>query len=247
MENLQSILSMCFHSIPNNRSANISSLNKGDAFMTIPLQGNTVCVPVFALSALTAINEEPSNLMQQESLVVRLDTDSATVSAYKSLDTKVRHALQRTYKAGICRVDMSVTECYYGTLGAIFGKDLNPVMMLMWEIERFVTDNGTPVPKFRFKRPVVQILPSVLQKRDAMERYIVNQVLAKALALGDNVCTPYGNINGHFDFNHNSHFSVRAVIDKFGFKMTRIDKPSISTTNRELLGIALDNLEETVQ
>lgn len=247
MENLQSILSMCFHSISYSRSVRTSGWNNGDAFMTIPLQGNTVCVPVFALPALTKIDQEAFNPTQQENIAVRLGTDSAIAATYKSLDAKVRYALQRSYKAGMCRIDISVTEYYYGIFGSIFDKNLNPIMMLMWEIERFVTDDENPEPKFRFKRPVVQVLPSVLQKRDAMERYIVNQVLAKALALDGNVHPPYGDLNSHFDRIYNSYFSVRAVIDKFDFKVTRIDKPSISTTNKELLDIALDNLEEIVQ
>ncbi len=223
-----------------------SSYNTG-TFMEIPLVGDRIMVPVFALPALTHTDRpDQSNPLERDALVVRMQVGCLR-NPYKSLDGKLRNFLSDPYAEyafNKLEVDHST---YYVAGGAILDKDFHPLMMLMWEFRREATEDEEHKVKFHFMRPVMQMVPEMLYKRNSMERYIANKIMPTVAVLSY-ISNPYTGIDWDcFMRGDSTYRGVRVIVDKFGFKVTPVSLPSISTTNEELLKVALDNLEETVR
>lgn len=136
---------------------------------------------------------------------------------------------------------------YYVAYGTILDKDFQPVVMLSWSVKKVCNLEGVPF-RYYFIKPLLRISPRVIiEKSNPVERYIVNQLLPKVLDLY--VPTPaYCVYNALFGNAHEDSMQhPQAIIDEIPFQVRKVEAPSVSTTNRELLDVALEHIDEVIQ
>lgn len=240
MRDLQYILRDCFqygYRDTYGNATNNPGIEDNITYMEIPVSDDNFEIPVFALNQLRQVHTDSL-------LVVRLKYVNA-ITTYKALDTGVRDILHKDFEN--CRLIKIPTKpqepIYYGTYGAIFDKDFKPVVMLMWEISK-VKDEESET-KYKFIRPILRIHPSVFINRgNSVERYIINKLIPAALG---NTCIYSPSTNRAFIQNDVYRFNLHVEISNFTFNLKKPSVPTISTTNEDLLKVALDNLDELVQ
>ena len=224
------------------RSSTAVAISNRSTFMVMPLTEEKFELPVFALNDFTHVTHP--NPRSIESLVAKLEYQGHT-STYKSLDARIRNLFLTPYRENrLCKLDAVGDEVYYITLGAIFDRNFNPIMMFTWEIEKKYEDNGQYY--LSLERPILRVDPEIyVSKRTPVERYIVNKIIPKSLGI-HTIYRPYTRINTLFKGNDWTSSEVKVIIDKNPFILKHPDTPSISTTNRDLLDVALNNIEEVI-
>lgn len=254
MDRLSSIIMDCYNSNPYNRNYRFHSPNNGQedktSYMIIPISKDSFELPVFSLFAFT------SNIAMQgdnpiDAIVVNLK-DAENKTTYAAIEAKIRDALTVNYQtSGLMTIATGdpTNPCYYGTHGLILDKDFMPMMMMSWIVRKIhgKNDDGDYV-EFKFDRPILRIDPRVIiNKSNGVERYIANKIMPTALSFS-NIYRPTMRHNAFFgadDFRRN--IPVKVEIDRTPFIIRKPSVPSISTTNQELIGIALNNMDEVVQ
>ena len=252
MANLESTIRSCFEDIRRCNSVGCrysrsSNFNTKSLYMMIPMKEPKIEIPLFALDNVVNV----SNLDIIDALAVTLDNTNK-ISSFKTINASIINNIESSIK-NYHLIEFGTQpgeQKYYCTHGAIFNKDFKPVMMMTWEFEKVVsTDLNIPY-KLRPLRPILRIDPKVIiYKSDSVERYIVNKMMPSALSLY-NVYNPYVrgsckilDLNGYGD----KSYKVKVIIENMPFALRKTDTPSISTTNEELMKVALDNLEEIVE
>lgn len=217
------------------------------AYMTIPLQGDIIEIPTFAMYAF-AIEELKKNQGSLDAIVIGLDSLSS--NGYKSVDAQIRSVLSLDYN---CHhlikiyIDSLQNPCYYGINGALFNKDLVPQIMMTWQMKKIKDANSNNETwKYSVVKPILRVNPSVIiDKSNAVEKYIVNKIIPNALSIY-RVLDPYISQNPSIMGSSCNLMTIKVEIDKFPFKFDKVDSPSISTTNEKLLKVALGNVDEMV-
>lgn len=213
-------------------------------YMEIPLHGDVFEVPILALIAFEDSLDRLTGA-SPDAMVIKLNTDHR-VSIYKSLERNMRDILidpfveHRLIPIKVPEGDRTII--YYGTQGAIFKEDLTPMMLCSYLIERVAVDGGV---KYKILKPVLRITPTVYMHRTLpMEKFIINKMLPACLE--DVVELPYNNLfsRGLFLPFDRSREIVKVEIDTFPFVVRQSDTPSISTTNQQLLQLAIDHIDE---
>lgn len=245
MIDLTSLLGACFdgnyHSLYGRRD---TSHQDKTLYMDVPVFGDSFEVPVFIVSAFSTY-KDILNDFTPTSFAVSLEHIGYT-SIYKSLPVKIREVLQIGYSEfRLIKIPVDSNNCYYGTLGAIFDKDLLPVMMLSWQIKKIPSNVVGKPFLLSFVQPVLRVSPKVLiDKSDALERYIVNKIIPAALQCRcQRPLVPYNSI---FEPNNYQLYSPKVEVCNFPFEIKGIEAPSVSTTNRKLLDIAANNISEVL-
>lgn len=248
MADLKTIIRNCFEfrSYSNIKLLNpTSSHNSPFLYMTIPINEDIIEVPAFAMYAF-ATRELGNNLDSMDALVIGLKSTDR-MSGYKSIDVRLREALSLDYNShllGKVFTEDPLNPYYYCTRGAIFDKNLKPMCMLTWQMERVMWEESFEKWCYKAIRPIVRVAPSVFtSKVNAIERYIVNKIVPNALSIY-RVDAPYMSVNPRIVGDSFNRMTVKVEIDDFSFKMSKVDEPSISTTNGKLLRTALDNIDE---
>lgn len=252
MDRLYTIISECYaDTIYNNNYRYHSSLqaNGNSSYMVIPVSGNAIEVPAFALRNFMEYVIQKGSL---DNMVVCL-MDSGVVTTYASMPSKIQDALSlpystirsfRTERMLKIITGSSPNDYYYGTQGMLLNHDFLPVMMMSWLLEKMgEAEEGkeTTGTKYKLVRPILRIAPEVINKSDALKRYIVNKIMPTSLE---------GTIRSPRMLGlraEQPRMRVRVEIDQNPFLVRKTAMPSISTTNQELLDIALENLDEIVQ
>lgn len=215
-------------------------------YMSVPVYKESFEIPVFLLEKLSLSNS-PITSGMMDSFTIRLNHINAE-STYKSLPSKVRDVLQRKFESiRLIKISLGTQgdNYYYGTCGAIFNKDFLPIMIMSWRIEKFQQDNADRPFIYKFVQPILRISPSVfIDKNDSVKRNIINQIIPNALDCECHNPTIYN--NPLFD-NSYRYFNVKVDIDNFPFSFSKVCAPSVSTTNEELLSVALDHIDEVVE
>lgn len=254
MRSLSDVIESCFkdHCYDYDYSPEYAVHENNSLYMEVPIGKETFEIPLLAQYAFFNYDEVMAR-EKTDKIVVELIHTGAS-STYKTLDSKLRDALARSYRrlklTKIASVN-GLDKTYYAACGAIFDENFLPIMMMSWQVERVRQENQETgeCPKYRFKRPIIRISPEVfISKGNAMERYIVNKIPAAALSI-TRIYTP--RFSSKFFDGSNDNWSkpmtIKIEIDDCPFVLRKTDKPSISTTNKELLDIALDHIEEVVQ
>ncbi len=246
MDRLHTIISGCFADTlynGNYRFHHSIRANGNSSYMVVPVSGNVIEVPVFALRDFMEYVTQKGSL---EELVVCL-RDTEFITTYASMPGKIQDALSLPYSTARCfRTERmlkiitgaSPTDYYYGAQGMLLNHDFFPVMMMSWVLEK--VEEGTDT-KYRLTRPILRIAPEVINKSDALRRYIVNKIIPTSLESTIRSPRMLG-LKAE-----QSCMRVKVEIDQNPFPVRRTAVPSISTTNQELLDIALENLDEIVQ
>lgn len=241
---LSYIVERCYKDY-NNTYCDLSTDNADNKYanLVIPMDKDVFEVPVFALQAFNndVLREHPRSI---DAIVVNLHYTGYR-SSYKSLDAAIRNTLNAvlTNAHNIVRLPHDFNEpVYYCLGGSIFDKDYNPIMMMTWVIEKDYSDGEEGMLRYKFVRPQLRIAPETfIYRASAVERYIVNKIAPKALQLRYGVDSPYMGSN----FNQQGICGdVKLIVEKMPFALRSADVPSVSTTNEELVRVALDNIEE---
>ena len=204
------------------------SLNPTVKYMEIPISENRFEVPIFAMDGFNKAIRSNRNI---EALTVILNS-TGYHSGYVTLDRNMIDVLlERFSRSRLALVnvkDKNNVLTYYGTQGAIFDKDLNPVMMCSFLMEKNQEGN------YRCVRPILRIKPQVyMNKANPMERYIVNKIAPTCLS--NSVLA-----------NGTTRSVPKVEIDECPFVIRTSDVPNASTTNKELLQIAINHVDEII-
>lgn len=252
MRELSSVIRYCFENSLSNYT-NGSSILENDKFadMIIPINSNSFEVPIFALEAFSVMHLR-GTVESTDAIVVNLCKGTGT-STYKSLACRVRDILQKGYSANQLTLltEGSDPNPYYGTGGAIFNKDFQPVMLLTWQMQKVFDieeENSRYLFRYRFTKPILRVAPEVfILKADSVQRFIINKIVPKLLNLSYVYKPDMRACSELFLRNDYTRLVPKVEIEKCPFEVKEADAPSISTTNEKLLDVALNNLEEIIQ
>lgn len=227
---------------------NIFKLNRGSnlypgenritsiKYMEIPVDSDVFEVPLFAFHKFCNMLDKGINA---NTIVAALYSCGAE-SSYKSIEAIMRNVLYATFDSHLSKIQIDGTSnIYYATMGAVFDKDLNPLMVMSWQMER-QNDEREP---YSFKRPILHITPiSFVRKEDPVQRFLVGKMLTTALDM--DIPEPYLFTDRlHFKTNESS-FKIKVEIDDCPFNIKGVDVPSISVTNENLLQLAAEHIDE---
>lgn len=216
-----------------------------DKFFEIPIDGDVFEIPTFALKSLMDRVNAPGELPSV--ITAKLHTDNNT-AGYKKAERNLVEILRESFvESKLSRVDAECGEekvPYYGTCGAIFNKDFKPIAMCSWVIEKFSNELG--VYKYRFLQPILRIDPAAfVHGADSIERLVAKKLINYCLMAPKH--PPYQWVRGDYFIADKDYYPVKVVIEESPFNIRCIDKPSISTTNQQLLQIAIDHIDEVIQ
>lgn len=211
------------------------------AQMIIPIKdGQVFEIPTFALGDIG----HTQDFLESDALVVNLER-TGIKPRYKSLDARIRDGFTinfNTCKLWCLGLEGSPERMYYITQGAIFDWNLNPIMMLTWQVEMRHEEDGSTT--LNLVKPVMRVVPHLfVDKTDAVQRYICGKMLTTALGMGIlyrlwiSGCPSWLKIG-------EGPYRVKVEIDYMPFSLKAVEAPWVSTTNYELRNIALDHMEE---
>lgn len=252
MRDLSTVIRRCFSYkngdiLYKERSDDKSS--KG-VFLMIPCHECSFEMPVLAIHVLDMASFHTENPVDAAVSNLR---HLGFRSQYKTLHSAFHDALNTSCpEYSLVRLPMvkGLDKPYYTMRGAVFNADFHPVMIMSWQMERFHTD----IPPhdsyskegwyLRFVKPVLRIAPEVvLNKDDAVKRYIVNNIVPTALSLRHIVAPA---IYANADIRK-TYSNVEVVIGDIPFGLKEAEVPSVSTTNEALLNVALSHIDEVMQ
>lgn len=247
MISLRAIIDRCFQGVEYKkfRGTDFLTDNRKSVYMTVPINGKYLEIPVFAVKGLENIMHSHDIDLESDSLAIELHTSQET-GGYATLDSNIRKIIGTNFSNKLSKLNIKENPdtLYYGTYGALFDKDLNPVMILIWKVKKrpvSTLENGDKRLFIPIK-PIIRVSPEVVQKRNSMERYIFNRIITEGLALThlEGMCTTVFKYTPEL-------FSTQVIIDKMPFRVSPSAIPSISTTNEELLDTALEYIDEMSQ
>ena len=108
--------------------------------------------------------------------------------------------------------------------------------------------NVVPVPVTEYKiiKPILRIDPQVfLSRSNTLEKLIVNKMLNACLE--DPVALPRYDLPARIVILRSARLPVKVEIDECPFLIHQSDTPSISTTNQQLLQVAINHIDELIQ
>lgn len=248
MRNLDSIIDIIFSDNTRYNHYNSSNFLKTvteRVYMEIPINSKIFELPALALTAFKKMlkDNKPCDV-----LVASLYSYGKT-STYRSLDGIMRDVLSTDFCNSLWKIVVPGSpNIYYGTQGAVFNKNFQPLMMMSWIIEKHAVDND--MVKYSYNRPLLRIDPNpCVDKEDPLQRYLCGKLMTTSL--GNRISYPYTYRNTDYFIpkEQNKEFNphVKVEIDKCPFLIRKTDTPSISATNENLLKIAEQHMEELLQ
>ena len=246
MLSLKTVITQCFAGLYHSqyRSNAFPWQERKLRYLTIPLNTEEIELPLFVVNTLhTIIHSKRKNInLDSDNLVVGMHT-SSKCGTYKTIDANIRQIIGASFTNSLMRITLKDSSTvYYGTYGALFDKDLNPLMMLIWKVKRTPPDNLGEDSKEWFIpiRPIIRVSPRIAQRENSMERYIFNKIITEGLTLTnlDGICSYI------FYYSPQKTFSTQVIIDEFPFLISDPATPSISTTNKELIDTALAYIDD---
>ena len=214
----------------NNRTTSIK-------YMEIPVDSDVFEVPLFAFRTFCYMLDKGINA----STIVASLYSCGAESSYKSIEAIMRNVLYTTFGCHLSKIQIDgISNIYYATMGAVFDKDLNPLMVMSWQMERQNEERLT----YNFKRPILHITPmSFVRKEDPVQRFLDGKMLTTALDM--DITTPNSICASGVQFRINrSFFKIKVEIDDCPFNIKGVDVPSISVTNENLLQLAAEHIDE---
>ena len=216
-------------------------------YMEIPIEEDIFELPVFALSDFNELTRDNKDLSTEAITAMLFSLNKEP--RYKSLDRYMRDIIleQFTHSRLVkCEVKQGTeTILYYGTHGAVFDKYYNPMMMCLWQIERRWVNEKTR--KYHFIKPILRINPDCyVHQWDPMQRWIAKK--AATAALTETIYKPFGRdlTDAFEEIPYDARMDLTVEISKSPFRIRTADTPSISTTNKSLLQLVIDHIEEIV-
>lgn len=250
MRDLRTALSYCFECVAADTysiSRSISFTDKS-SYMLIPVTGDNIEIPTMAMFSLPTLENKILQKEPIDALAVNLNNNGG-YSSFKSVSASIRDAFTVLYKNAHLRKLVTVGDpekTYYGTYGAIFDENFKPIVMLSWELKKIYRDDEQNPFRYKFISPILRVAPEVfINKSNTVERFIINQIIPTALSI-TYLSSPIFHRSMIYESN-SGNCKVKVLIEKIPFIIKETDVPSISTTNEELLGIALNYIDEIIE
>lgn len=250
MRDLRTALSYCFECVAADDYSigrSISFTNKS-SYMLIPVTEDSIEIPTMTMYSLPTLENKILQKEPIDALVVNLNNNGG-YSLFKSVSASIRDAFTVLYKNAHLRKLVTVGDpekTYYGTYGAIFDENFKPIVMLSWELKKIYRDDEQDPFRYKFISPILRVAPEVfINKSNTVERFIINQIIPTALSI-TYLSSPIFHRSMIYESN-SGNCKVKVLIEKIPFIIKETDVPSISTTNEELLGTALNYIDEIVE
>lgn len=250
MRDLRTALSYCFECVAADTysiSRSISFTDKS-SYMLIPVTGDSIEIPTMTMYSLPTLKNKILQKEPIDALVVNLNNNGG-YSSFKSVSASIRDAFTVLYKNAHLRKLVTVGDpekTYYGTYGAIFDENFKPIVMLSWELKKIYRDDNQDSFRYKFIRPILRVAPEVfINKSNTVERFIINQIIPTALSI-TYLSSPIFHRSMIYESN-SGNCKVKVLIEKIPYIIKETDVPSISTTNEELLGTALNYIDEIIE
>lgn len=207
-------------------------------FMMIPVNKDKIEIPAFALEEFADYVEKKQSA---DILIARLECQNYKTT-YTTVDSIVREIICEDPDKKLIKMCIPGYDVlYYGTKGAIFDKDLKPLMMMSWVFNKEKDAEGNNV--FSFERPIVRINPDCyVSQSNSLERYISKKIITQSLNSG--VWAP--TITG-LRTDRVRYMTPKVEIDSCPFKIVQADKPSVLTTTKQILQTVTDYIDELIQ
>ena len=217
-------------------------------YLKVPLGKIPFELPLLTLDSLrgiiNSIDDGVNNVLNTDSLIVPLEVNNIR-TYYKSLERNLVDVLGMSTTSGLYKIviDEKNGVFYYATRGAIFDRELNPIMICSWKVasKEFLWE-GRIKQQLEFTRPVLRIDANCFtSQKNAMERLVSKKIPSLVLprfmknpfSSGECANTPEVIIE---DF-HSS---------KFPFKIREVFPPSMSVRDKEFFDVVKDYKEELV-
>lgn len=252
MGDLRTVISYCFEykdGINYSPIRNISFTDRS-SYMLIPVAEDTIEIPTMTMYSLSMVEEKILKKEPIDTLVVNLNNTGA-YTTYKTAEASVKSAFSVSYRKARLKKLISVgnpEKTYYGTYGAIFDENFKPVVMLSWELKKIYRDDEQDPFRYKFITPILRVAPEVfIDKSNTVERFIINKLIPTTLSL-THIYPPINPGNRIFDSGSIGYDrKAKILIEDCPFVIKETDVPSISTTNEELLGTALNYIDEIIE
>ncbi len=214
-------------------------------FMEIPIDRPVFELPIFTLYSLVMANEDYT---EKDTIVAELYSSDRT-PRYKTVGRYMQDILLKSYtmynliKLKVEQGDNTIL--YYGTYGAVFDDQFNPVMLCSWIINKYQEDDRW---KFKFIQPVLRIDPDCyLNQTDPIRKFIAKKMLDSTLNVYRVSSPSPRQIYSSPFVSNNERLPVKVEICESPFIIKSTREPSISITDKELCEIARNHLEEIAQ
>ena len=214
--------------------------NMHTVYMEIPIKEDYFELPCFVLACNRPSPYYSVDLdsLDKDAIVVPLNTLGlkpwyTTIGAYmKDVligNIKDQGLIKLTTEEG------DILKTYYATYGAIFDDSFSPILLCSWKVSRQRTEEGKPYLKLEV--PILRVASNCyLRKANQIERFIANKFVQTALECRNTACNMPLSLN-----------NLRVEITDMPFNLRKVETPSISTSNEELLQIARDHINEILQ
>lgn len=227
-------------------------------YLEIPTKGEIFELPLIAGPLFNNLVGD-TTIEQIDAIIVDLNTpiiESRFKSAERAFQDLLEHKPNSLVTFETKQGDETIL--YYASKGLIVDKLFNPVLMATWKVQRqLVTDEeGEVITKFNFIKPILYINPTViLDKKDSVERFIVNKLLPVFLKSKIYDYDVYNGSNNSIVVmkedrlqntlcTRNPYSNIQVVIAQIPFNIKAAQTPSLITTDKELLNIACEHIEE---
>lgn len=219
-------------------------------YIELPLIGDEFEVPCFAFNAFykAVVDDYPN---APDAIVATLHISHNT-SNYKTLEAVVRDLyLLGMRSTGLLKVQLKPEDpVYYISFGSIFDSELQPIALHSWVMQKVYNEDGTSF-KYQFKYPLLRINPECFTlKENAIQRFISGKLTSTSLSLRLEVHPDYIRLinTGLFSVPNIMHTMFpKVLIEPCPYTLKIADHPSISTTNSQLLQVAIDRIDEVLQ
>ena len=218
----------------------INTLPKDETFLVFTL-GDTFKIPAFAVETVQTMWHENQITDDPVDLVLPI-SDRVALSPYKSLDANMRHSLYAkvpglvkvTVKKGQENID------YYVTHGMVLDATFEPILLCMLEGVKKVPVNEEKTCLSIEKIAMYLKTDIFTGKADPMERFLANKL--PTVFLDQTIDGPR-----YSGFIVNDPPQEFIVSSSFPLKHIHPKTPSQTITNEELLKVALDHIDDTLQ
>lgn len=207
-------------------------------FMMIPVNKDKIEIPAFTLDEFAYYVGKKQSA---DVFIARLEYQNYKTT-YTTVDSIVREIICEDPDKKLIKMCIPGYDfLYYGTKGAIFDKDLRPLMMMSWVFNKEKDAEGNDV--FFFDRPIVRINPDCyVSQSNSLERYISKKIITQSL--NSRVWTP--TVSG-LKTDRVRYVAPKVEIDTCPFKIVQADRPSVLTTTKQILQTVTDYIDELIQ
>ena len=218
-------------------------------YLEIPIKNNVFEVPVVAIETFKNMT-----LMGSDNV------DAISVAMY-NLGRKARYSTPDRNMRDILMADWNSNHMvyipvsqngevidYYGSHGMLLSKDFKLLVVLSWQIKRFIDTDamGNSGVKYQVIKPILRVDPVCFSGSDPMMKWCANKLFKTGLA--ERVWFSYSNaMNRTFKLENIESMSPSIVIEKSPFNIRTPDVPDVLTTREEIFKPVIDHIDELIQ